>query len=184
MDEFVHNLVSYHLNPIKTGKIIQQMREEADESTSSLAKRIGESYDVVNNIQHGRGGLTFERAIKICAAYRFSLESFMRLALKDDKLDFWKDIMLYDMSNGKLIPMTDPNVSDVPFHVSETMATVATVSADVHFDPSATSPSREEMQAQFSRQAALYEANIADLHAYIESLERTNQLLTDLLGRK
>lgn len=184
MADQVHNLYSFRFNPIKYGQIIQQLREEAGESTSSLAKRINETYDVVNNLQRGRGGLSFERAFKLCTALRIPMESFMRLMLKDEDIDFWDDILLYDLSNGKIVPMSDPKVSEVPNAVSDTVATVASVAAAIPFEPTSVQTSKEDTQAQLTRQASLYEAHIADLHAYIESLERTNKLLIDLLGRK
>lgn len=179
MSEKEQDLVVYHLNPVKTGQIVNQMREEYGESVGGLSRRIGESYDVVSNIIRGRGGLSLERAFKICVALRFPLESFMRLNLKGDNISFWDDILLYDITTGKTVPMTDPRISDIPSSVSSELATVATVAASIPFDvpPSVPTMPRADIIAQ-------YEARIAELKAHIDSLERINAHLMTLFERR
>lgn len=178
-----HSLVTFHFNPQKAAQIFKQLKKERGISDTVLAARTGLSYDTVTNCLKGRSDLSFERVFKFCVVLGLPIESFMRLMLKDEDIDFADDVLLYNISNGEQLPISDENVDDVPHAVPESVADAASAAAALPIvtPVQAGVYTKEELALLLDRQERQHHEHAQDLRAQLEQQAETIRLLISLV---
>lgn len=177
-----YNLANYKMDQIKAGVIIQELRHSRHISRARLAGEIGVSNDVMENIEKGRGGLTFERAMKICAVLKIAIIAFVLLLIKDEEIDFRDAILVYDHQNDDMTPVTDESVPEIPGAIPNKV-----VEAAAAVDPTPPAYQQDahgpDAHALLDAVTHAHDAHIADLHAEIARQDHTIRQLIELLGR-
>lgn len=125
------SLEMFHFDPVKFGLIVKRSAKEKGVSQTYMAARTGLSYDTVGNIYAGKiQKFAFEHLFKICVVLGMSVEVMMLLLLKDEEIDFEEEILLYDTSSDKLVPVHEAIPSMVPGPVPEAVADTAIEAAE------------------------------------------------------
>lgn len=176
----MQSLDNYKLNLVKTGVILQELRETRKMSRSYVADSIGVSTDVIGNLEKGLGGLSLERSIKLCVLYEIPLVALELLIVKDEDIDFRDSILVYDHQNDDATPITDESVPEVPGvipdSVVEAAASVDTsvphIPHDIHLG---------EHKAMIETLLRVHSEHVADLR---EQLARQDQIIRQLLERR
>ena len=178
-----HSLVTFHFNPQKAAQIFKQLKKERGISDTVLAARTGLSYDTVTNCLKGRSDLSFERVFKFCTVLGLPIESVMRRMLKDEHIDFADDVLLYNISNGEQLPISDDIVSDVPNDIPPSVADAATAAAALPI-LSPVQPgtyTKEELTILLDRQERQHHDHTQDLRAQLAQQAETIKLLISLV---
>ena len=173
---------TYKLDLVKTGVILQGLRSMRKMSRTFVAESIGVTNDVIRNIEKGLGGVTLERAIKLCALYEMPIIALVLLILKDADIDFRDRILVYDHKNDDVTPITDESVPEVPGVLPESV-----VEAAESIEADSTAPTHgvvlSDPQAVLDAVIGVHGEHIADLHAEIARQDQTIRQLIELLGR-
>ena len=161
------SLVQFHFNPIKFGQIIRTTAKEKGVSPASMAAKTGLSYDTVGNIYSGKvQKIPFEYIFKMCVVLGVSVEVMMLLMLKDEDIDFFDDVFLYDTQEDTMIPAPEAVPTMVPGPVPDAVANVAIAAANT--DPSPTDPPAgyytiEDINRAVEQATARHDAIIAQM---------------------
>ena len=178
-----YSLESFHFNPQKSGQIFRQLCKERGITKAALAARSGLSYDTVDNCLKGRSEITFERVFKFCVVLGLPIEAYMLLLLKDEDIDFADDVLLYDLHNDDVKPISDERVPEVPSAVPDSVVDAASAAVGAAPAPPAipSGYSRDEMRALLDRIEHTHAAHVADLR---EQLARQYQIIRQLIDKR
>ena len=180
-----HTLESYKLNLVKTGIILQELRNSRKMSRALVADSIGVTTDIISNIEKGLGGLSFERMLKLCVLYEVPMIAIVMLITKDEDITFRDGILVYDHKKDTITPVTDNGVPDVPAVLPDAVVEAAASAPDVvSVLPPAPLPehySREELRALLDRMEHAHAAHVADLR---EQLARQDQIIRQLIDKR
>ena len=190
------SLQAFHFNARKSGQIFKQLCHEKGISQSAIAARTGISYDTVGNVFAGKvQDVTFEKAFKFCVVLGVPIEVYMMLMLKDEEIDFRDDILLYDIQQDDVVPVTVMEATPVPSPVTESVTAVAAAAAAAPApvqDPHVSTFTRDDISAVVDRLDRRHAAEIAELKAqhrqeldlFERHYEDAQQLIRQLIGRK
>lgn len=182
------SLITFRFNPQKSAQIFKQLCKERGIKRQSLASRTGISYDTVENCLKGRGDLSFERVFKFCVVLGLPIESYMRLMLKDEDIDFADDVLLYNLANGEQLPISDDIVDDVPHAVPASVADAATAAAALPIVPPVSTTgaiyTKDELAAILDRQDRSFASHVSDLRKQLEYQEKLISNLLHLLSKE
>lgn len=179
-----YSLVSYHFNPYKIGQIVKQYAKNRGISQTVMASKTGLSYDTVGNIYAGKvQKIPFEYIFKICVVLAIPVEVIMMLMLKDEDIDFEDEVLLYDTSEDKPVPVSDavPTLiaGSVPDAVADTVVAVAAVVPAIEATGAAhdISPalSYDDISDAVEKVRSYYEAHIQDLKEAFEKERESHE---------
>lgn len=98
-------LKTFHFDPTKSGRILNDWAKEAGVSTKALGDDTGYTYDTANNSLHGKiKELSLERVFKFSVRTGHSVCEFIRLMLQDEEIDFRDQIHVLKEADFVLVP--------------------------------------------------------------------------------
>ena len=180
-----HNYEDFKLDLVKAGAILQSLRDECNMSRSYTAEHLGETQDIIRNIEKGYGALSLERAIKFCMLYEIPIITLVMMLTKDSPQEVRNAILVYDHKNDDATPITDASVPNIPALIPDTVVEAAEAAPAVApIIPAPTLPehySREDIRALLGRMEHAHSEHVADLR---EQLVRQDQIIRQLLERR
>lgn len=180
-----YSLVSYHFNPYKIGQIVKQYAKNRGISQTVMASKTGLSYDTVGNIYAGKvQKIPFEYIFKICVVLAIPVEVIMMLMLKDEDIDFEDEVLLYDTTEDKSVPVSDAVPTLIPGTVPDAVAdTAVAVAAAVPAIEEAAGAahdvshvlSYDDITDAVEKVRSYYEAHIQDLKEAFEKERESHE---------
>ncbi len=132
-------LEQFHFNPVKLGQILRQFSSQYGVSKATLSKKTGISRDTITNIFSGdTQEVSFEKLFKLCCVLGVPMVVIEKLMVQDEDIDFADKIVMYDASNGDVLPATEVDIEKMP--VPETVLAAAEAVAAVDNPPALTRP--------------------------------------------
>ncbi len=102
------NLLTFHFDPEKSGRILKGWAKNAGVSQQTIADDTGYTYDTINNSLHGKvKELSLERVFKIAVRTGHSVCEYIRLMLQDEDIDFADQIHVLREVDFTLVPYKD-----------------------------------------------------------------------------
>lgn len=175
----MQSLYNYKLNLVKTGVILQELRDSRKMSRSYVADSIGVSTDVIGNLEKGLGGLSLERSIKLCVLYEIPIVALELLIVKDEDIDFRDSILVYDHQNDDATPITDKSVPEVPGVIPDSVVEAA-ASVDANAPHITHDFHIGEHKAMLDTLLRVQAEHLADLR---EQLARQDQIIRQLISK-
>ena len=180
-----HNYEDFKLDLVKAGAILQSLRDECNMSRSYTADHLGETQDIIRNIEKGYGALSLERAIKFCMLYEIPIITLVMMLTKDSPQEVRDAILVYDHRNDGATPITDASVPDVPALIPAAVVDAAEAAPAVA--PMISVPtlpehySREELRALLDRIEHAHAAHVSDLR---DQLARQDEIIRQLIEKR
>lgn len=107
------NLITFHFDPIKSGRILNEWAKNAGISIKTLGDDTGYTYDTTNNSLHGKiKELSLERVFKFAVRTGHSVCEYIRLMLQDEDIDFKDQIHVLRETDLTLVQYTDTLVQE------------------------------------------------------------------------
>ena len=169
----MYNLVTYHIDNVRAGEIIRQFKNEKGYTTEEIEDLTGISTATLKNIYKGAGGLTLERAIKLCVLFEIPLVSFVALLVEGIPITFADKILTYNPATGKAIPITNKEVTPIRDIIPDEIAEAAMA---VTATPAIVPPIDTVNRAS--------EQHLEDLRAEIVRQDATIRQLLDILAKR
>ncbi|MBO7171654.1 MAG: helix-turn-helix transcriptional regulator [Bacteroidaceae bacterium] len=153
-------LEQFHFNSVKLGQILKQFCKEKCVSQTALSKKTGISRDTIVNIFRGDvQEVSFEKLFKVCCVIGVPMVVIEMLMVKDEDIDFADKIVLYDTTNGEVLPVSEVDTEQM--QVPDTVVAVAeaVAAADKPPEPAHPTHTTDEyiafLQAHIERLTAL-----------------------------
>lgn len=156
-------LKEFHFNPVKFGQILKQLCKDKGISIAYLSKSTDITRDTIENLMRGAvRDVKFEQIFKFCVVLGLPIEVLMLLMLKDEDIDFFGQVLLYDNKEDEAIPASD--LDSVPSSVPDTVLAAAEAVA-------AAGPPTQPVHT-----TAENHDHVAYLHQHIDHLTRLLEL--------
>lgn len=171
-------LKTFRFDPEKSGQVLNRYVKASGMSCQKVADEVGYSYDIVNNILHGKNKeLMLERAFKICVLTGHSVCEYLRDMLKDEDIDFADKIHVLREADFVLVPYEETTVQD-------TQKTEASVQNTVNLAVVEQNPMYQAAyQAMMQQAATTHQANLDRFRAihegYVKMLEDSHKKALD-----
>lgn len=130
----MYTLATYAVDNVRVGEIFRKLRDDRDFTNEFIADKTGISLTTVKNILRGSGGLTFERALKLCALFKIPLVSLAALLVEGVPNNFASLILTYNPATGGTASITDERINPISDTIPDavTEAALSIPSAPTH----------------------------------------------------
>lgn len=171
----MYTLATYIMDNVRIGEILRGLKEERGFTYEYISEETGIALTTVKNIFRGSGGLTFERAFKICTLFEIPLVSFAALLVEGVPNTFADKILTYNPATGGTAPITDDRVNPVVDIIPEPVVAAALSIPMV-------SPAHSDDQR--TNQEKSSQSHLDDLRAEIVRQDATIRQLLDILAKR